>query len=162
MWKPPPRPERTYTTGPVTVWLRRLTLAATALITVAVLIAFPGMPDTIPVHFDGSGEADDWGSKVTILLLSALMVAMIVGVDWCSRRSGSDWFNYPKAVTEDNAQRMYRAGEQLMVWLNAGMVVLYLAMVASMTEFTTAPLIIPGMVIVFGAVIVGLVKTVRA
>jgi hypothetical protein len=28
------RPERTYTTGPVTIWLRRLVLVATAAVTV--------------------------------------------------------------------------------------------------------------------------------
>lgn len=162
MWRPPRRPDRNYDTGPVTLWLRRLTLFFTALITVAVVIAFPGLPDTIPVHFSGTGEADDWGSKVSILFLAVLMVAMIVGVDWCSRHSDSDWFNYPKTITEDNAQRMFRAGEQMLVWLNAGIVVLYLATFTSMAELTTVPLFIPGIVIVFAAAIAGLVQTARA
>lgn len=57
------RPERTYETGPVTLWLRRLTLVATAAVTVWVLVRYPGMPDTVPVHFGAGGEADDWGGR---------------------------------------------------------------------------------------------------
>jgi hypothetical protein len=27
------------------------------------------------------------------------MVLLIIGVDWCSRRPDSSWFNYPKTGT---------------------------------------------------------------
>lgn len=155
------RPARSYATGPVTVWLRRLVLVATAAVTVWVLVRYPGMPDTVPVHFGAGGDADDWGSKSTILWLSLIMLACISGCHWLSSRPRI--FNYPKELTEGNAQAMYRAGEQMMVWLNAGLVVCYLGIAAGMlTDINILVILLPGLVLLLGSTVVGIVKMVRA
>jgi hypothetical protein len=40
---------------------------------------YPGLPQTIPTHFNASGEADAWGDKSTIYLLPTIMgIASIV------------------------------------------------------------------------------------
>ncbi|WP_312801735.1 DUF1648 domain-containing protein [Corynebacterium variabile] len=155
------RPARTYAAGPVTVWLRRLVLVATAAVTVWVLVRYPGMPDTVPVHFGTGGDADDWGSKSTILWLSLIMLACIGGCHWLSSRPRI--FNYPKELTEGNAQAMYRGGEQMMVWLNAGLVVCYLGIAAGMlTDINILVILLPGLVLLLGGTVVGIVKMVRA
>lgn len=155
------RPERTYATGPVTVWLRRLTLVATAAVTVRVLVRYPGMPDTVPVHFGTGGDADDWGSKSTVLWLSLIMVVMITGIHWLSYRPRL--FNYPKDVTANNAQTMYRASEQMMVWLNVSLAVIYVGIAASIIEGWSVLLFVgPGLVLMLGGMAVGIVKMVRA
>jgi uncharacterized membrane protein len=157
------RPARAFTTGTTTVWVRRLSGLATVVITLVVLLRYPGLPDTVPVHFGPGGDADDWGPKTTVLFLSLIMLACIGGTDWASRHPDSRWFNYPKDVTEDNAQRLYRAGEQMMVWLNAGVVAVYAGMAAAMiTGVNAAVALGPGLVVLSAAVIVGLTKTLRA
>jgi len=34
---------------------------------------YPSLPQTIPTHFNASGEADAWGDKSTIYLLPTIM-----------------------------------------------------------------------------------------
>lgn len=157
------RPARTYATGPVTVWLRRLTLVAAVAVTVWVLVRYPSMPDTVPVHFASGGEADEWGSKSTVLWLSLIMLVCWGGFHWLSYRSDSRWVNYPTEVTEDNAQTLYRAGEQMMVWPNVGIVVVYAGVAASIIEGMDVLLFgIPGAVLILGGVVAGFVKMFRA
>lgn len=155
------RLERTYTTGPVTMWLRRLTVMAAVVVTVVVAVRYPGMPDTIPTHFGPGGEADDWGSKSSILWLSLIMLVCFGGCHWISYRPRV--FNYPKELTEDNIQPMYRAGEQMMVWLNVGLVVIYAGLVAgTLAEVNILVYVVPGLVVLTGGTVVGIVKMVRA
>lgn len=157
------RPARSYTTGLVTVWLRRVTLVAVVAVTVWVLVRYPSMPDTVPVHFAADGEADEWGSKSTVLWLSLIMLVCWCGFHWLSYRSDSRWVNYPTEVTEDNAQTLYRAGEQMMVWPNVGIVVLYAGVAASIIEGMDVLLfVIPGAVLLLVGVVAGFVKMFRA
>ncbi|WP_291476127.1 DUF1648 domain-containing protein [Corynebacterium sp.] len=53
------------------------------------------MPDTVPVHFGTGGEADDRGSKSTILWLSLIMLACIGGCHRLSSRSTLSSTSYP-------------------------------------------------------------------
>ncbi|WP_304029924.1 DUF1648 domain-containing protein [Corynebacterium glyciniphilum] len=157
------RPARNFTTGATTVWLRRLSVAVAGAITVLVLVRYPGLPDTIPVHFGPGGEADAWGSKTTVLFLALIMLVCIGGADWASRHPDSIWMNYPKDVTEDNAQRLYRAGGQSLVWLNAGLVAIYGGMATTMlSEINATVVLVPGLIVLIGATVAGLTKTIRA
>lgn len=147
----------------MTIWLRRLSTVATVLVTVLVLVRYRALPDTIPVHFDFSGEADDWGPRTTVLFLSLLMVACIGGSLWASRHPDSSWFNYPKEVTEENAQQLYRAGEQLMVWLSVALVWIYAGMSLTLfTGFNATAAVGPGLIVLLVSTGAGIVKTVRA
>lgn len=98
-----------------------------------------------------------------MLWLSLIMLVCIIAFHWASCRSDTHWFNYPKTVTEDNAQPMYRAGEQMMVWINVSLVVLYAGIAASIVEgWGVLLFVIPGIVLMLGGMIVGIVKMVRA
>jgi hypothetical protein len=155
--------EKKNTTGPVTRWLRRVTLVAAAAVTVWVLVRYPSVPDTVPVHFATGGEADDWGSKSTVLWLSLIMLVAIGGIHWLSYHPDASFVNYPKRLTVVNAPAMYRAGEQMMVWLNAGLVVLYAGIAGAIMEGADILLfLIPGFVLLGGGLVVSIVKMVRA
>ncbi|MGN0095330.1 MAG: DUF1648 domain-containing protein [Corynebacterium sp.] len=140
-----------------------MSVAVAGVITVLVLVRYPGLPDTIPVHFGLGGEADAWGSKTTVLFLSLIMLVCIGGTFWASRHPDARWMNYPKDVTEDNAQRLYRAGEKSLVWLNVGLVAIYAGMATTMlSEINATVVLVPGLVVLIGATAVGLTKTIRA
>src|SRR5690606_32468615 len=61
------------------------------------------------------GQADAWGSKASILVFAAVMVATAALLAWISTKPHAA--NYPVRVTDDNAQAVYREGERMLVWL---------------------------------------------
>ena len=61
--------------------------------------------DKIPVHFNFSGEADDWGSKNTLLVYPIIGTVLYVG--FALLRKHPWLFNYPVPITIDNAERQY-------------------------------------------------------
>lgn len=42
------------------------------------LLFYPGLPDTVPVHWGFDGQADGWGPKYTILILCALPLLILL------------------------------------------------------------------------------------
>ena len=155
------RPPRTYRTGTATRALRLATLVAAAAITVFLLVRYPSLPETIPTHFGLTGEADAWGPRSTILLPMALFTGLAVVMAWLSGRP--QVFNYPIVITDANAQSVYREGERLMVWVAAGLALLYAGTaVASLGGGGGGVLIAAGLLWVVGALIVGLIRTASA
>lgn len=88
---------------------------------VLLLIALPvlyyaELPETVPVHFNGKGIADRYGSKGTMLMLPVIGTLMCFGLYALNRFPHI--FNYPVEITEENAEKHYRNGTGLIRWLN--------------------------------------------
>ena len=45
-----------------------------------VIFAFQQLPETIPIHFNAQGEADNWGSKNTIFIMPGIAIVLFVGL----------------------------------------------------------------------------------
>ena len=95
-------------------------------------------------------------------MVFGVLTALMVGISVLSRFPRV--FNDSVAVTEGNAQRVYRAGERLMVWLLGAMGVIVLGLTSASIEPDGI-----GMPIVWGVValtilatVAGVVGTVRA
>ena len=70
-----------------------------------IIQAWPTLPQTIPIHFDASGNADGFGSKGTIWLLPAISVVMVPAILFFRRYP---WLsNVPWEINEENALRQY-------------------------------------------------------
>lgn len=63
------------------------------------------MPDTVPTHFNGAGEADDWGSKFTLLILPSIAILVHIFLAVIERKPHTH--NYPARITEENAALFY-------------------------------------------------------
>ncbi len=63
------------------------------------------LPDTIPIHWNGSGQADGFGGKGNILILP--FVATILSIGLTILNKFPHLFNYPTKITEENAARQY-------------------------------------------------------
>ena len=94
---------------PATTLERFMDIAAIGFSLGALLLAtvhFTGLPDLIPTHFNGSGVADDYGSRFTIFILPAISLVMALGMITLSRHPHQ--FNYLKKITPENAPFEYR------------------------------------------------------
>lgn len=119
-----PRPARTFTTGPWTRWIRRIALLLIVGTAGWVLLSYSSLPSAVPTHFDLRGEPDAFGDRASALWLVGVMTATGALCGWLSTKPR--FVNYPGAVTEQNAQAVYREGERMMVWVLTAFAVVFL------------------------------------
>ena len=81
-------------------------------------------PETIPIHFNGSGEADRSGDKSTLLFLPAVCSILILGMTKINQYP--HLFNFPVAVTSDNAPRQYHLAQRMIRYLKLVIVFIFL------------------------------------
>ena len=94
------------------------------LFTIFILLqAWPTLPESVPRHFNASGEADGWGGKGSLLILPAIGFVIYVSLTVLNRFPHI--FNYPFALTEENVERQYRCARLLISALKAQMVWLF-------------------------------------
>jgi uncharacterized membrane protein len=84
---------------------------------------FSTLPDTIPTHFNASGEADGFGSKASIIGLPVIATLLFVGLTVLNRYPHI--FNYPTAITEDNALRLYTLAMRMLRYLKLVLVLVF-------------------------------------
>jgi uncharacterized membrane protein len=72
---------------------------------------YPGLPETIPVHFGGDGKPDRYGSKANLWLLPGLGTFIYVMFTFMNGRP--HWFNYSVKITPENAERQYTIATKL-------------------------------------------------
>lgn len=154
------RPVPDYATGPVTRGLRTASLLGIVVLTAFVLWRYPSLPEVVPTHFDFTGEPDDFGSRPSLLWLAGIM--LVVGTLLARLSTTPNVLNYPGKITESNAQRLYREGERLMVWVLAGVAVVYLGIVLQTFADTGSAVLIVGLVVLMGSTLAGLVRMVIA
>jgi uncharacterized membrane protein len=76
------------------------------------LFHYTNLPDTIPTHFNGTGEVNGYGNKWTILTLplmtTLLFMFLTIVVNFPHK------FNYPFTLTNENAQKSYTLVTRMM------------------------------------------------
>ncbi|MDF0551493.1 DUF1648 domain-containing protein [Kamptonema sp. UHCC 0994] len=85
--------------------------------------SWDALPQRIPIHFGFSGRPDAWGDKVAIWILPA--VAAFFEVMWAVLGNYPHTFNYPVAITEENARVQYQLARSLLAWLKVEMIWLF-------------------------------------
>ncbi len=74
------------------------------------------LSETIPTHFNASGEADAFGDKLNIWLLPGIGVAMFVLLFVVNKYP--HMHNYMVNITEDNALKNYRLSTRIVRFTN--------------------------------------------
>lgn len=118
--RPRIRPEK----EPIDVLLEIAGLVAVIVMVMITARSYSGLPDRIPTHFNGSGQPDGYGGKVTIWLLPGITIAMYAGLSLINRFPYI--FNFPVNITEENAPRLYRHATRSIRILNLLLVMLFL------------------------------------
>jgi uncharacterized membrane protein len=146
----------------------RLTFVASVVLLVAALVAAAvGLPEQVPLHFDGSGDADRWGSRtealVTMSLVGAFLVVLLGGSAAFVDRLPVTLLNVPHkqwwTATPDREARLRRMMATDLYAIGAATVLLVaLAVLATLraarTDATLGGLFLAGLV-VYLLVVVG-------
>jgi uncharacterized membrane protein len=126
------RPRIAPSADPTTKWLRRAGVLVSLALAAWAVVAYFSLPLVIPVHFGISGQPDAYGHRSSVLWLALVFVVLTVGVAVMSRHPRL--FNYPVPVTDENAERLYREGERMLVWLLAPLQVIFFAVIQAVLQ----------------------------
>jgi uncharacterized membrane protein len=98
--------------------------ALIVLLWLAVIISFNSLPDTIPIHFDGTGKVDGYGSKYTIFLLPIIATVLFSGMSVLNNFPYI--LNYPVEITEENAAAQYNNAVKMIRYLKLSIVLVFI------------------------------------
>jgi uncharacterized membrane protein len=83
---------------------------------ILILTKYPDLPDRIPTHFNGSGQADGYGNKSSIFTLPAIASFLFLMMTLLNRIPHK--FNYLVEITSENALVQYTNATKMMRYLN--------------------------------------------
>lgn len=88
-----------------------------------IVFAYQNLSDTIPIHFNAQGDADNWGSKNTVFIMPGIAIILFVGLYILSKFP--HFYNYTVEVTEENAPRIYTEANLFMTIINLEIVLIF-------------------------------------
>jgi uncharacterized membrane protein len=100
------------------------------MIWVLTITSYSNLPETIPTHYNGAGQADGFGGKATILTLPLIATILFIGLTVLNKFPHV--FNYPTEITQDNAFRQYIYATRLIRYLK-----LIIVFIFGLIEFKT-------------------------
>jgi len=154
------RPVADYKRGPVTTILRVLGPAIALIGVIIIIISYVGLPAVVPTHFGLAGEADNVGPRWSVLVLAGVWIVLQTGFALLAAHPRA--FNYPAPITTVNAQRLYREGERMIVWLGVTLAVTFVGLTLSIFDEPGGLLTALGLAATFAATIVGIARCIRA
>lgn len=105
---------------PATSVEKQFKLASLAILGVMLIYAitnFASLPDEIPIHFNGKGEADDWGSKIILFFVPGVCVFLFLMMSFIGTLSPKN-YNFPVKLTQENAKKQVELAREMMHGLN--------------------------------------------
>lgn len=95
---------------PTAPWIRALAVAAVAVWLAVVLWQVVVLPDRVPTHFDGSGQADGWSSKNGTLAFSVLIpLVFVIPLPMLARMV----LHWPQSINAPNRDWWITSGPRL-------------------------------------------------
>lgn len=90
---------------------------------ILVIVNYPGLPDTIPTHFNAFGQVDGYGGRGTFLLLPVIVTVVFIGLTILNRFPHV--FNFPVGITQDNALKQYTNATRFIRYLKLVIVLIF-------------------------------------
>jgi uncharacterized membrane protein len=90
---------------------------------VLTITSYSKLPDTIPIHYNGSGQADGFSGKDNIFILPIVATVLFTGLTILNKFPNV--FNYPTNITKDNALRQYTNATRLIRYLKLMIVIIF-------------------------------------
>lgn len=87
------------------------------------IASYSGLPNTIPIHYNGAGQVDGFGEKESILILP--LMATITFVVLTILNKFPHIFNYLNKITKENALEQYTNGTRMIRYLKFVIVIVF-------------------------------------
>jgi len=97
------------------------------LLWIITVLSYASLPEIIPTHFNASGQADDEGSKMVLFFLPVIGTLIFVAMTVLNYYPHI--FNYPVAITTDNAQKQYSNATRMIKVLKLSIAVTFTLLV---------------------------------
>ncbi|MCG2612275.1 DUF1648 domain-containing protein [Flavobacterium sp. SM15] len=81
------------------------------------------LPQTIPTHFDGSGQADGYGSKMNLLALP--LISSVIFIVLTALSFFPHLHNYPAGITQENAEKQYQTSTRMFRFLKLIILIIF-------------------------------------
>src|SRR4051794_11948499 len=98
------------------------------------LYSFLKLPMTIPTHFNAAGRPDNYGNKMTLLILPLLATIIYFGLTQLNKYPHI--FNYVTKTTEHNAERQYTIATRLIRFMKLAILLIF-SLIILFTYLTT-------------------------
>lgn len=110
------RPKITIPQNSTDLWIDRFSFLLFFIIWLSVFVYYPDLPDEIPTHFNGRGQADAFGSKQSIWVLMGVFSSIFIGIYILNKYP--HLHNYTVKITEENALKNYRFSTRVLRVVN--------------------------------------------
>jgi len=110
------RPKITIPKNSTDLWIDRFSFLLFFIIWLSVFVYYPDLPDEIPTHFNGRGQADAFGSKQSIWVLMGVFSSIFIGIYILNKYP--HLHNYTVKITEENALKNYRFSTRVLRVVN--------------------------------------------
>jgi uncharacterized membrane protein len=87
------------------------------------VLNYSNLPDTIPIHYNSLGQADNYGNKATIFMLPVIGTILFVGISILNKYPHI--LNYPTNITTDNARQQYANATRMIRYLKFAIVLIF-------------------------------------
>ena len=98
------------------LWIDRFSFLLFFIIWLSVFVYYPDLPNEIPTHFNGRGQADAFGSKQSIWILMGVFSSIFIGIYILNKYP--HLHNYTVKITEENALKNYRFSTRILRVVN--------------------------------------------
>ena len=105
--------------------LEAISIVLLALLWVMVIVGYMNLPEIIPVHFNGAGDPDSYGDKNTLFLLPVIGSFIYFVLTLLNGKPHT--FNYPVAITPQNAENQYRIAVRMMRAIKVSVLLVFCA-----------------------------------
>ena len=110
------RPKITVPQNSTDLWIDRFSFLLFFIIWLSVFVYYPDLPNEIPTHFNGRGQADAFGSKQSIWILMGVFSSIFIGIYILNKYP--HLHNYTVKITEENALKNYRFSTRILRVVN--------------------------------------------
>ena len=110
------RPKITVPQNSTDLWIDRFSFLLFFIIWLSVFLYYPDLPNEIPTHFNGRGQADAFGSKQSIWILMGVFSSIFIGIYILNKYP--HLHNYTVKITEENALKNYRFSTRILRVVN--------------------------------------------
>ncbi len=116
------------------------------------IVAVVKLPETIPIHFNFKGQADNYGNKIAIFFLPVVATIVYFGLTWLNKYPHV--FNYPVKITVANAKAQFQVATRLIRFVKLSILLIFFLII--LFTYLTAMGIANGLGIWFLPVVEGL------